>query len=92
MSATNGIPGASQIEELEMIAEPSPAIKQPKLDLEPLTIDDAPFEIAVLPKGGKDETRKIKIMPEASPSNADKAKDGFVMPKPDSIAERNRRV
>jgi len=27
MSATNGIPGASQIEELEMIAEPSPAIK-----------------------------------------------------------------
>jgi hypothetical protein len=46
-------------------------------------LDESPFEIAVLPKGGKDETRKIKIMPEQSPSNAEKKKDGFVMPKPD---------
>ena len=68
-----------------MIAEPSVekvAVPQ-KLNLEPLTLDESPFEIAVLPKGGKDETRKIKIMPEQSPSNAEKKKDGFVMPKPD---------
>ena len=49
------------------------------------------MEMAVLSNNGKVGTSS-KILPQESPSAAAKQSDGFKMPKPDTIAKRNRRV